>query len=219
VNYIPLQYGLVYADIAGPVCSATCVTTSEDVMSFFKGVGWLLLIGFVAWLGFSLSRYPVRRPPPSGLAASSGFEGASPLPDSETKPHFDHAREKMLAVNSRGQTFSVADNLASWATFLSTAAVTLILGYFGRRAPAANEAADVSGLPLRLGRLIGVLAALAAVLTAGGALARNQARDNYDKADKTRDLINATTTDLRSATSQAEAHAVLDKLDLEIGRL
>jgi hypothetical protein len=49
--------------------------------------------------------------------------------------------------------------------------ITLILGYFGRRAPAANEAADVAGLSVRTGRIIGVLAALAAVLTAGGALA------------------------------------------------
>jgi hypothetical protein len=188
-------------------------------MNLFKIVGWLLVIGFVAWLSFSLSRYPIGRRAPNVLAASSGFEGTAPLRDSETKPHFDHARTKMLAVNSHGQAFSMADNLASWAGFLATAAVTMILGYFGRRAPAAGEPADTSGLSFRAGRLIGVLAALAAVLTAGGALARNQARDDYEKADKVRDLINATTTDLRSAKSEAEAHAVLDKLDLEIGRL
>jgi hypothetical protein len=168
-------------------------------MRLFKGLGWLLVIGFFAWLWFSLSRYPVRRPAPNVLAASSGFEGTSPLPDSETKPHFDNARTRMLEVNSHGQAFGVADNIASWASFLATAAVTLILGYFGRRAPAATGPADVSGLNLSMGRLIGVLAALAAVLTAGGALARNQARGDYDKADKARDLINATTTDLRSA--------------------
>lgn len=69
-----------------------------------------------------------------------------------------------------------------------------------------------------MGRLIGVLAALAAVLTAGGALARNQARDDYDKASKAADLINATTTDLKG-TNADQARAVLDKLDLEIGRL
>lgn len=176
------------------------------------------MLGFIAWLSFSLSKYPTGRPAPKLLGASAGFEGSAPLPNSEVQPHFDHARTKMLEVNSQGKTLSTAGLIASWASFLATALVTLILGYFGRRAPAANEPAELSGLPARTGRMIGVLAALAAVLTAGGALAGNQARDDYDKASKAAELINATTTDLKSATPD-EARAALDKLDLEIGRL
>ena len=187
-------------------------------MKVFRVVGWLLLLGFIAWLSFSLSKYPLGRPAPNLLGASTGFEGSAPLPDSNIKPHFDRARMKMLEVNSQGKMLSTVALIASWASFLATASVTLILGYFGRRNPAANEPPDASGLPARTGRLIGVLAALAAVLTAGGALTGNQARDDYDKASKAAELINATTTDLKSATTD-EAHAALDKLDLEIGRL
>jgi hypothetical protein len=187
-------------------------------MNFFKFVGWALILGFVAWLLFSLSKYPLGRPAPILLGASTGFEGGGPLPDSEVQPHFDRARAKMLAVNSHGSMLSTADTIASWLSFLATASVTLILGYFGRRAPTANEPADISGLSIRMGRLIGVLAALAAVLTAGGALARNQARDDYDKAGKAAELINTTTTDLRKANAD-EARAALDKLDVAIGQL
>lgn len=108
--------------------------------------------------------------------------------------------------------------MASWASFFATAAVTLILGYFERPTPAANGQPSVTGLPTGSARAIGILAALAAVLTAGGALARNQARDDYDKASKVADLINATNTDLKNANAD-EARRALDKLDLEIGRL
>jgi len=188
-------------------------------MGAFKAVGWLLLVVFVAWLGFSLSKNPVRKPAPSVFQSSTGFEGTSLLPASETQPHIDQARAKMLAVNSPGQHFSILDNLATWGSFLSTAAVTLILGYFGRRVPAGGEQTDLSGLPTKLARAIGLLAALAAVLTAGGAMARNQAREDYQKADAARDKINAAISDLAGSKTQQEARDSLDKLDLEIGRL
>jgi hypothetical protein len=188
-------------------------------MSGFKAVGWLLLLLFVGWLGFSISRYPVFRPAPTTLQSSNGFEGNTLLPASESQPHLDHARSRMLAINAHGQVFSLIDNIMAWASFLSTAAVTLILGYFGRRAPGAGAAANRSGLPQRSARLIGVLAALAAVLTAAGAMAKNQSRDDYRKADSARDYINAAVSDLAGSKSQQEARDALDQLDLEIGRL
>ena len=141
------------------------------------------------------------------------------MPASEVQPHIDRARSKMLAVNGHGQAFSLADNIASWLSFLSTATVTLILGYFGRRAPPDGAGADLSGLPLKMARGIGVLAALAAVLTAAGALAKNQARDDYQKADSARNYINAAVSDLAGAKSEREARDALDQLDLQIGRL
>ena len=188
-------------------------------MRSFKAAFIVLLIIFIGWLGFSLSRYPISRPAPATFRSSSGFEGSAVLPTSETQPHLDHARARMLTMNSHGQVFSIVDNLASWASFLATAAVTLILGYFGRRAPAGNEPADTSGLPSKSARAIGLLAAMAAVLTAGGAMARNQAREDYQKADSARDYINAAIADLAGAKTQQEARAALDKLDLDIGQL
>lgn len=188
-------------------------------MTGFKIVGWCLLIAFLCWVGFSLSHYSVLRPVPSVIQPSSGFEGSTLLPTAEIRPHIDRARSRMIAVNSHGQVLSVADNIASWLSFLSTATVTLILGYFGRRAPANDAIPDGSGLPLRLGRTIGLLAALAAVLTAAGALAKNQAREDYQKADSARSYINATVSDLAAAKTEREARDALDHLDLQIGRL
>lgn len=188
-------------------------------MNSFKLLGWFLLVLFIGWLGFSLSHYSVLRPAPIIVQPSNGFEGTSVLPASEIQPHIDHARSKMLAVNTHGQVFSVADNIAAWSSFLCTAIVTLILGYFGRRAPADGAGADLSGLPLKMARAIGVLAALAAVLTAAGALAKNQARDDYQKADAARNYINAAVSDLAAAKSEREARDALDQLDLQIGRL
>jgi len=177
-------------------------------MGGFKAVSWLLLLLFVGWLGFSLSKYPVLRPAPATIQSSNGFEGNTLLPAGESQPHLDHARSRMLAIN-----------IAAWASFLSTAAVTLILGYFGRRAPRTGAAANLSGLPQKSARLIGVLAALAAVLTAAGAMAKNQAHDDYQKADSARDYINAAVSDLAGSKSQQEARDALDQLDLRIGRL
>ena len=188
-------------------------------MNGFKITSLFLLVLFLAWLGFSVAHYSILRPAPSIVQSSNGFEGSSLLPASEIEPHIEHARSKMLAVNAHGQTFSLADNLASWLSFLSTAMVTLILGYFGRRVPADGAGADLSGLPLKMARVIGVLAALAAVLTAAGALAKNQARDDYQKADAARNYINATVSDLAGAKSEREARDALDQLDLQIGRL
>lgn len=188
-------------------------------MGGFKTVGWVLLLCFVGWLGFSLSTYSILRPAPATLQPSSGFEGNSLLPATETQPHFDHARSRMLAINAHGEVFSVIDNVAAWASFLSTAAVTLILGYLGRRASSADAAANFSGVPPKTARLIGVLAALAAVLTAAGAMAKNESRDDYQKADSARDYINATVSDLAGSKSQQEARDALDQLDLQIGRL
>jgi len=188
-------------------------------MGSFKILGGILLVLFVAWLGFSVSHYPILRPAPSIVQPSNGFEGSTLLPASEIQPHIARARSKMLAVNGHGQAFSLADNIAAWLSFLCTAVVTLILGYFGRRAPVDGAGADLSGLPLRMARAIGVLAALAAILTAAGALAKNQARDDYQKADSARNYINAAVSDLSAAKSEREARDALDQLDLQIGRL
>jgi hypothetical protein len=125
----------------------------------------------------------------------------------------------MLAINAHGEVFSVIDNVAAWASFLSTAAVTLILGYLGRRVSGADAAANLSVVPPRTARLIGLLAALAAVLTAAGAMAKNESRDDYQKADSARNYINAAVSDLAGSKSQQEARDALDQLDLQIGRL
>ena len=77
----------------------------------------------------------------------------------------------------------------------------------------------VKGLPHKQTRIVGTVAALAAVLTAGGAMAKNQGRDDYDRADKARIFINKAIADLTSAKTEREARDALNELDLQIGRL
>jgi hypothetical protein len=74
-------------------------------------------------------------------------------------------------------------------------------------------------LPQRQTKIVGITAALAAVLTAGGALAKNQGRDDYDRADKARNLINQAVLDVTGAKTQREAEDALSQLDLQVGRL
>jgi hypothetical protein len=57
------------------------------------------------------------------------------------------------------------------------------------------------------------------VLTAGGALAKNQGRDDYDRSDKARTLVNQTVVDVTGAKTEQEAQDALSQLDLQIGRL
>lgn len=181
-----------------------------------KALGAILVGLLLVWIAISLYFYPPRRSAPKTLTLGSGFEGSVQLPASQIQVHLDQARAKMIRINTHGQYLGIAANLCAWLAFACTAFVTLIAGYFGQQ---ASPAKPIEGLPRKQTRIVGTVAALAAVLTAGGAMAQNQGRDDYDKADKARALINQAIVDVTGAKNEREAQDALSQLDLQIGRL
>ena len=104
------------------------------------------------------------------------------MPVEKIRTAFEAARSRMLAVNGYGTTFRVVGDIAGWLSFAATAAITLIVGFYGRPVPSAGAAPDTQGLPARSVRLIGVLAALAAILTGFGNLASVKSGDYYKRS-------------------------------------
>jgi hypothetical protein len=120
---------------------------------------------------------------------------------------------RITEVNQRGRWFSVAADICTWLSFDTTAAITLLAGWFGRSPPQGGGGVpNTSGLPPGRTRAIGVLAALAAILTAGGGLAADRGHKIYDEVASAQALVNRSVKDIQDAKTEADAGAVLDDL-------
>jgi hypothetical protein len=189
-------------------------------MMTVRVLSFLLFATLTIWVIFSLSGYSHWRVQPEVLGPGNAFEGSTQLPKEEINRRWNMARQQMIAINQRGRWFSVSGDVCSWLTFACTAAITLIAGYYGRLPPEGGaRATDTAGLPAQTTRLIAFVAALGAVLTAGGSLATNRGHDDYDRADKAQALINQTIKTVQDAKTEREARDALDELDLKIIRL
>jgi hypothetical protein len=189
------------------------------VVRGFRILGGLLVLALIVWCALALTSGTGWRPDPEVLGLGNAFEGTDQLPKATILAAVDDARGRMLALNGQGRWFSLAGEICLWLSFACTAGVTLIAGWFGRSAPAGGVAPDTSGLPTGATRAVGLLAGLAAVLTAGGSLAANHSHDRYDSATKAQAIINQSTKDLQGARDATTAQAVLDNLALKIGQL
>jgi hypothetical protein len=185
-----------------------------------KTLGFALFGLLAIWIGYTIAAGGLARPTLPILGIGSGFEGNLPLPKSEIEAALDAARKTVFTSADRGYAFRVGSRVAAWLAFLATAAITLVAGWYGQ-APnipvgAGQAAADTSGLPRRSARLVTLLAALAAVLTAGGGLATQEAETLSAWArDRQRDVVEARTKVI-SAPNAADARTILDDLALKL---
>lgn len=187
-------------------------------MRVFRIFGLLLTAVLVVWIGAVAILQIGYHPTPSFLGLGSAFEGSLQLPAEKITAAFEAARSRMVSVNASGTWFRLTGDIAAWFSFAATAMITLIIGFYGRPAPAAGAAPDTEGLPARSIRLIGFLAALAAILTGFGNIAVAKSGDYYKRADGIRDLIVRARAEVIDAKSAEVAQAVLDNLALQIER-
>jgi hypothetical protein len=187
-------------------------------MRAFRLLGFLLLIGLLCWIGAVAVFQTGYQKPPAFLGLGSAFEGNLQLPAEKINAAFEAARSRMLGANGYGTGFRVVGDIAGWLSFAATAAITLIVGFYGRPAPAAGAAPDTQGLPAGSVRLIGVLAALAAVLTGFSNLASVKSGEYYKRADAIRDLVVRSRAEVLDAKTSEAAQAVLDELALQASR-
>jgi len=188
-------------------------------MTWLRWLGGILVVGLIAWIVAQAVDYRAWRPAPQIVEVGSAFAGTTQLPKEEIERQIAAARDRMIEINSRGRWFSLAGDVASWLAFACTAAITLIAGYAGRAPAPAGTAPDVSGLPQKQARAIGLLAALSAVLTAGGSMAASRGHDAYDRATQAQSAINQATSSIIGAKTEREARDGLYELKLKLDRL
>jgi len=187
-------------------------------MSQFRIFGVLLIFALIAWIVAANQLAIGSHPPPKVLGLGNAFEGNLQLPATQITAAFDAARVHMLRVNGIGAWLRVAGDVAAWLSFAATAIITLIVGFFGRAPAAANATSDTEGLPARSVRFIGILAALAAVLTAFGNLAVAKSQDYFKRSDEVQALIVRSRAQVIDAKTAPDAQAVLDNLALQSNR-
>jgi hypothetical protein len=179
-------------------------------------VGPALLLGLAAWIATSLASSSGWHEQSAVLGIGSAFDAHLQLPAQKIQATFDAATTRMKATNAWGQRLHIAGDLSGWFSFLATALITLIVGYYGRMPSQGTPNTD--GLPSQAVRWIAVFAAVAAILTAGGNMALAKSQDYYTRADHIRDLLKQSRSEIIDAKSPDEAQAVLDNLDTMSGR-
>lgn len=182
-------------------------------MFTFRIIGVLLIAVLLAWFAVAALVPLGDHPTPSVLGLGNAFEGNLQLPAETINSHFEAARQRMIAVNTWGTNLRLAGDLSGWLSFAATASITLIVGFFGRSPTAAGAAPNTDGLPSRSVRVIGFLAAVAAVLTAAGSLSIAKSQDYFKRADEIRDLMVHDRAQMVDAPTPEAAQAVLDHLD------
>ena len=182
----------------------------------------LFAIG-VAWIAVGLGRWAGLPPAPATVDFGPGFSGSAQLPMTQIVAAFEAATERSREANSTGRVFRIAGDMSVWLAFFASAAVTLILGWYGH-AP-ANAAPLPAGSPpprtvsRSAVRWIGGLAAVAAVLTASGNLAQSYAERQYKRADDIESLVVESRANVKDAETADDARAVLDHLQNQSSRL
>jgi hypothetical protein len=181
-------------------------------------IGVFLFVALVAWIVFSVTTGGLLYPKVSLLGLGNSFEGNLALPKEKIDAAFEAYRVRVLSTAERASYFKLGGEVASWMAFFATAAITLIAGWYGQ-APAnatGGGTSAASGLPPKAMRLVAMLAALSAVLTATGGLASQQGQSlNSWARDRQHDFIRARNDVVAAKTSQ-DAQTVLDDLELSL---
>lgn len=187
-------------------------------MKNFKVVFFVLIVIMVAWICYWVVIPSFHHSTPQALELGNGFQGNLQLPAEKIQAAFASARDRMIRVNSTGTELHLAGEIASWVTFEATALITLIVGFFGKSPTTNTTQQDTGGLPSPAVRLIGFLAAFAAVTTAASNMAIVRSQDYFKHADEIRDLITHDRAQVLDAKDADQAQAVLDDLALKIMR-
>lgn len=188
-------------------------------MPVLRATGVILFLFLAGWIGWTATHYDRLRPTPEILGVGSAFEGDAQLPAQEMRATVDEARVRVAALNRQGRYLGVGADACTWLSFACTAAITLIAGWLGRSLPQGGGTPDTKGLAPGATRAIGLLAALAAILTAGGGLAADRGHKDFDAATSAQAMVNRSVKDIEDAKTPNDARAVLDNLKLKVGQL
>jgi hypothetical protein len=186
------------------------------ILHVLKSGGVLLLIVLVAWIGLTVfGPFGERRAAPRVLPVGSAFEGNVQLPRKEIDRQFTAAASRMNTKYDSSETYRTWSEVIDWVSFLCTALITLLAGYFGIQAQSGSPPdikAIAAGRSAGFARTVGLLAALAAVSTGAGARIKTYSEESYKKATEMRDSLTGLRKNVLEAKDAESARAVLDSV-------
>jgi hypothetical protein len=183
-------------------------------------LGMIFLCVLAGWIVFTFVTGDLSKPSLQIPGIGSGFEGNLALPKERIDASLDKARSRVVSVADTGYAFRIGSRVAAWLAFLATASITLVAGWYGQApVPSPGGGApgpNTTGLPRPATRAVTLLAALAAVLTAGGGLATQEAETLATWArERHRDVVEARAKVIGASTA-VDAQTILDDLDLKL---
>src|SRR5260370_25104884 len=183
-------------------------------------LGIILLGVLAAWITFSVVTSGISYPKLSLLELGNGFEGGLALPKEKIDSAFETYRTRVISTADRASYFKLGGEVAGWLVFFCTAAITLVARWYGQAPqgnPAGAGAPVITGLPQKATRLVAMLAALSAVLTAAGGLASQQGQSlNSWARDRQHDFNQAREKLISKDITAGDAQAILDDLALSV---
>jgi hypothetical protein len=186
-------------------------------MKGFRYFGIAMIAGFLGLIIFAQQfSYRLQQLPPVDLV---GFDKPLLVPKADYDAALSYAHDRSIELNGQGRWFARLGSYITWASFLCTSSITLILGYFGRGTPAPGQSPDTAGLGPGIAKTVGLLAAAGAVLIAGGSLVKDSAQDFYTSSDKAVALIRQAHADFGAAETAREQQDVLAELRRQVERL
>ena len=113
------------------------------ILHVLKTGGVLLLIVLAGWIGLTLfGPFGERRVAPRVLPVGSAFEGNVQLPREEIDRQFTAAANRMNTKYERSETYRTWSEIIDWVSFLCTALITLLAGYFGIQSQSGGSQPD-----------------------------------------------------------------------------
>lgn len=144
-----------------------------------------------------------------------GFDGDAKLPRETIQTAFQEARDSMKSRVKTSQVLANTQMALQWAGFCLGAVVTVIAGYHWQSDSKGLSLADLKkafGRKAKSLRYVGVLSALATVLTVAATKIGETSASFWDRAKETQTRLNTAVADLQKAKNAEEAQAVLDDL-------
>jgi hypothetical protein len=196
--------------------------------SAFGLLGFVLLAGLVAWVGYTLVTEPLapRVPEPGGPRAMGGNPG---MPDGAMEAALADATRVMKSNYRSSHGYRWWSRCADWLGFLLTATITVIVGSTGQTLqgtppgapgppPPGAVPAAAADLGRRWVRRIGVMAALASVMIAVSSRVAGVSQERLDRAEKLRGLIASSRVEYAGAGTPAEGQKVIDDIVAETAK-
>lgn len=181
-----------------------------------RTLGLLLLILGLGWIVWDRA---AGFPPPRRLDLVTnvvGFEGSAKLPADQIEASLNEAKAKVDSKVACSDWYASYARGADWAAFLLTATITLIGGFLGMGPGQAGGSPPMEEVARRsawLGRVVAILAALAAVVTAGGAKLQTTSEALFKNAQDMRRTALAVQKDVNDAKTEGDARVVLARLE------
>lgn len=178
------------------ILSAPGSAPSNGVGMFLRFLGWFFLVALAAWI-IATALGLVGRPPLPRLFGIDAQHASDFTFSAKIQKQLEEAQARMDISNQRYNTIRWLADLSTWASFLATAAITLITGGFDLPWPKAAEQNDTIDGSVANGQLrpmrfhtLGFLAAVASVCTLLGAQLDTKASGTLACAKDMRDQIN-----------------------------